>query len=161
MPFLAAIPAILPALIGAGATLAQTIYSDVNQPSQPKLPTDLTAPTATANPTLSSQQKAVIGQTSSNVQSDTSGFVTPDYLQSFLQGNYGQSGGLQSIVNGLFGQSNPNTFSPNTTGNSNPSLPGQPSGSPTSPITGLLSGGSVAPSSVVDSLIQQDFRGFA
>ena len=161
MPFLAAIPAIIPALISAAATVATDVYSITSAPSGAQ-PATVQQPTA--NPALSAQQKAIAGQTTSNVNSDTSGFVTPDYLSSFLQGNYGYSGGLQSVVNNAFGLGGGGSPGGGTGGA--PGAPGQQSPAPSlaASILPYLTGGGPSQGGgggAVDSLIQQNFQGFA
>ena len=166
MPFLAALPAIIPALIGAAATVGQVIYSDVNQPGAPKSPGPV-APVA-QSPTTNAGQTTAAAQTLPTLQSLTGGSLSPEYASQFAtlqsgQGNNPQAAGnVQAAINQFFGLGAPGQGGLSTGGVS----PGGNS------ITQLLqggiagvpgsSGGTGAPgSSVTDSLLNQNFTGFA
>lgn len=147
MPFLAAIPAIVPALIGAAATTAIGIDSAVNAPSGPNVPTK-PVQAAVAAPTQ--QQTAAITQNNANNQNNTGGFTLPSYTagqdQTLFPGI-----NTQGLVDQAYGQT-----APAQTG-------GGGGGSLASIINSYLtSGGGGAPGgAATNSLIQQNFSGFS
>lgn len=185
MPFI--IPFI--PLIAAGVGAATTIAGIESQPSsapsplqQPTAGTGTTTPIQPSTAGLTAAQKALAQQSTSNVQSSTSGFATPDYIQSLLQGAFGPSaqngtgsgatGDIQSIVNQAFGLG-----SPGQSGYSGGGSGGGAGSSATAPANGLAAGvlpaltspspTTVGPTSqspspnLVGSLLEQNFSGFA
>lgn len=97
---------IIAAIASAGVGIGSTIYSDLNQPSTPKL-----TPAAPAGPTPQQVQAAVAPQALS-IESATGGSVSPDYLSTIapvLGGVAGsQPGSVQSVINQILGNGSAN-----------------------------------------------------
>ena len=164
MPFI--IPFI--PLIAAGIGAATTVASIESQPSgQSSQQVANTAPATPAVNTagLSSAQKQAATTTSSNVQANTSGFATPDYLQSILTQAFGPSaanqtgssatGDIQSVVNQAFGLGAPGNSSYSPTQNSAVSTPTAGlSASPTATPTPTASASDNPLASILPRLLQ-------
>jgi hypothetical protein len=186
------VPFIIPfiPLIAAGIGAATTVAGIESQPSAPTF-TGPGAPTASvvaqqpvppANAGLTAAQKALAQQGGANLQANTGGSFTPDYLNSILQTAFGPSaqngtgsgatGDIQNVVNQAFGLGAPGQTGYSggsgggaggaSAGGLSPSLlaslttPQSPTVPPTS--VGPTSG---QPSNIVGSLLEQNFSGFS
>lgn len=139
MPFIVPFIPLIAAGIGAGTTIAGIVDRPSGQQATVTPPTP-TTPQAVESTTLTGAQKTLASQTGANVSDNTSGFASPDYLQSVitqaLGANAGQQGSVQGLVNNVFGIGG-------------------------TPPSGLASGVPGTSSGVVDSLLNQSFSGFA
>lgn len=172
MPFLAAIPAIVPALIGAAATTAVSIDQIVNQPSGGggQLPPGK-SPIAPAQSPATPGQIAAANTSASNLQASGGGTLTPDYLASIISSlpNQSNQAALQA-VNNLWGlnASGPANAGLSSSGGttSTPTTGGQETNLASLVMRSLQPPNAVNPTApggdnVVQSLLNQDFRGFA
>lgn len=120
--------AAIASLAGVGATVGQTVYSDMNQPSAPKA---MAPPTPTPSQVITDEtaKRAAVARAGSGASADilsrTGGSVSPDYTQQMadlLSGNGqyatpgafasgGSQGGAFSGSSGGFGDSSSGTSS--------------------------------------------------
>jgi len=103
------IPFIIPLVI-AGATAAETIYSAVNQPGQPKAIDPTKQPLTAAQ---NRQEQSAVSQALPDLQSLTGGSLSPEYAAQFgaLQSGLGNdpkaAGNVQAAINQFFGLAAP------------------------------------------------------
>ena len=119
MPALSTIAAIA-AIASAGVGAGSGIYSAVNSPSSPKLPTGVQPQTAATN----QAQTAAVTSSLPTLQSLTGGSLSPEYAAAYgatqagLGNNPQASGNVQQAINQYFGLSSPGTtaFTPEGVG---------------------------------------------
>lgn len=131
MPLTIALATAIAALAGAGASVGQAVYTDVNQPSQPKQPSpaDITKNAVQQATQQRQGQAESAAQLLPNLQYDTGGGLSPDaysQLSSTFSGNagIGNSQQLQELVNKFLGTGNSGFGGPGGFGSTSPGLTG-------------------------------------
>lgn len=154
--------ATLAGLAGTGITIGEQLANQPGSAPTPQIPTGPTTPGPQTQAT-NLAQKAAVASSLPNLQSLTGGSLSPEYasqwagLNTGLSGNPQAAGNIQATINQLFG------FGASPGGPTGGFSTMTPSGSSISdllPRAGIPPGG--APSgTLVDNLLNQDFRGFS